>query len=680
MAPETCVKVNKLCIRSHESAVLNFLKAQIGFKKGDCGWQLTQTDAGTRFLGLAAALLSVDYWVASEALNRLLRETAEDLRLVPTSYQLKVLLKSLEYKLSQSGFVEKILGWSSNISLVIDVAPSFTSASPSQELLVELVKALSDISRVGQAKGLQIKAPVDQAAWIIAFIEWSIGLAPSVIIENDTCIHIEPMSVITIRLLLSSSLVQQAGFEITTLEDIKSIRVLTKDLPGSHETVRGMVPMRVFAERLTLDLFGHRKTLSFRAFSEALPYGCALVLNFLQVCERWDHVDGKQKSDPGFSNCTATWGSAFPSDRTVASTIVAFLGTESPIQLPKQLDGFLIENLRLVAAFKDVQCQDCECVKCSHIPSAQTLCKFDEFIDKIAICTLVVLLLSLLESSDPEGPWLYFGGYRWFGSLLSGIPWGGFDAQEFIDPIRKILRGDTKVGYSRPTLLQALFQLLGHELYDLEDIWLMSSFRGQAVYPRLFGTMSIEGKGILSMTCVPGALMWEGELYDYARGPKHRMEEAPLFTARSDRRGSETTNCEINAPVDIYSDYKISWQVSKGDKYLTVGIWCPSIPEVSQRCPSASIIGALGSLFVNCIHDHSSKVIRTTSDLRITTPKQPVPYSESEKLIGVVPCAQNSAIRFFTLGAGKNGVIRGDACLDCCIQCCAIAGLDFVLC
>ena len=680
MAPETRAKVNNLCIRSHESAVMNFIKAQIGFQKGDCSWQLAQTDAGTRFLGLAAALLTVDYWIASEALNCLLKETAENSRLVPTSNQLKQLLKSLEYKLSQSAFVERVLKWSLVISQATKAPSSSTASPPSQELIVELVKAVSNISRLGQAKKLQITAPFNQAAWVVAFVEWSTGLAPSVIVDNATNIYIEPLSQITVRLSLKSSLEQPAGFQITTLEGIKSLRVLVNELPGSHEKVRGMVTMRVFAERLMYDFFGPKETTYFRAFEKALPLGCSLVLKFLHVRESQDlgYVGTKKQPDLRLRECTATWGTAFPSEKKIVSTITAFLGTECPIQLPKQEDGFAVTDIPLVTATKEMKPGDCECVKCSHTPSNKTECKFDKFIDQIAICVLVVLLLSLLESTDPEGPWLYFGGYHWSQGLSSRMPWGTFHAGKFIKPITAILRGDTNVSYDRSTLLEALFQLLGHELDDLGDVWLMSSFHGQAVYPRLFGTMIPEEKGILSMICVPGALLWEGELYDYARGPKYRLEESPNFI--TDQRGSETSTCDIIAPVDMYPGFKIAWQVSKGEKYLTIGLWCPDIPEISERCPSGSIAAALGSLFVNCIHNPNSKIKRPSSDIRLSNPRQPIPYSESEKLVGMIQCDQNNPLRFFTLAAGKAGVIRGTACLDCCIQCCDMAGLRFVVC
>src|SRR4051794_18239472 len=56
MAPEACTKVELLCSQIHDSAVLTWLKAKVGYRKGDCGWQLARSEAGIRFLGLTACL------------------------------------------------------------------------------------------------------------------------------------------------------------------------------------------------------------------------------------------------------------------------------------------------------------------------------------------------------------------------------------------------------------------------------------------------------------------------------------------------------------------------------------------------------------------------------------------------------------------------------------------------
>ena len=37
MSPESCHKAFLLCNRSQKSAMISFIKAQVGYRKGDCG-------------------------------------------------------------------------------------------------------------------------------------------------------------------------------------------------------------------------------------------------------------------------------------------------------------------------------------------------------------------------------------------------------------------------------------------------------------------------------------------------------------------------------------------------------------------------------------------------------------------------------------------------------------------
>jgi len=73
---ESTAKFYQQCSLSHSSAVLDFLKAKVGYRKGDAGWQLAQSDPGLRFLSLAACLITSDRWTASEAPYQLIIDIA----------------------------------------------------------------------------------------------------------------------------------------------------------------------------------------------------------------------------------------------------------------------------------------------------------------------------------------------------------------------------------------------------------------------------------------------------------------------------------------------------------------------------------------------------------------------------------------------------------------------------
>lgn len=112
MCPETCLKVERIAGMHHQSVVVKFLKAQVGYSSGDSGAQLSLSSAGVRFLGLAAALNTLGPFNGALALETLIANSALSQQLLPTVTQLKDLLNALDYKLNRAGFAEHLAGWS----------------------------------------------------------------------------------------------------------------------------------------------------------------------------------------------------------------------------------------------------------------------------------------------------------------------------------------------------------------------------------------------------------------------------------------------------------------------------------------------------------------------------------------------------------------------------------------
>ena len=156
MCAESCAKAHQLCSRAHESTTLSFLKAQVGFQRGDSGWQLSQSNAGLRFLALAACLLTIDWWRAAALLRKLITSIAEDKRLIPTFQQLKQLLTAISYRLACSGFAIYVVGWKIWVEeltgaghLEIDI--------PSSRLLFQLITTLSNLERLGETESVHVE-------------------------------------------------------------------------------------------------------------------------------------------------------------------------------------------------------------------------------------------------------------------------------------------------------------------------------------------------------------------------------------------------------------------------------------------------------------------------------------------------------------------------------------------
>lgn len=86
----------------HQSVVVKFLKAQIGYSAGDSAAQLSSSSAGVRFLGLATALITLGAFNGAVVLELMMAESAQDQQFLPTVPHLKDLLTALEYKITRA--------------------------------------------------------------------------------------------------------------------------------------------------------------------------------------------------------------------------------------------------------------------------------------------------------------------------------------------------------------------------------------------------------------------------------------------------------------------------------------------------------------------------------------------------------------------------------------------------
>jgi hypothetical protein len=100
----TRYKIEQLARRNHTSHVLNFIKAQIGYKKGDSVEILSRSDAGVRFLCLAATLCTLERYEAASRLDAFLQATAQKDLVRPTLKQLQVMMETLKTELILSDY------------------------------------------------------------------------------------------------------------------------------------------------------------------------------------------------------------------------------------------------------------------------------------------------------------------------------------------------------------------------------------------------------------------------------------------------------------------------------------------------------------------------------------------------------------------------------------------------
>jgi hypothetical protein len=696
MSPETCTKVELLCSQIHKSAVLNFIKAQIGYRHGDCGWQLAHTEAGIRFLGLAACLTTIGHWTAAQSLHDMILETATDKTLIPSALQVKQLIQVLDYRLAKSGFTESILGW----SLWISNCPTFANRdaprisdwdkAPSRKAVGELVRGVRSLGRIGEQgekDKLLITTPTNQAAWIVAFLKWCLGAPPSIGLQDGTALLTEPTS----QVLVTLDETQDNVISISQVKETGEITDLVRPFTGL-DTYKGMVSTRVFMQKLLHDLFGSEQSLPYRACLQALPYACSQVTSRLRR-QRYGYLTTQDERIPikdEVQDCVtegsvvATWGQIFPENEKIASALTSSLGLELPAGLTELLEGSLVEDLPLVALAKGAVCRSCTCPKCRNETEVSRTrrrrCEFRLFLQDVSVCVAIILAISLLESRDPDGVL-----FRFSGPLRER-------SDPFVESIAGIILGDRGPGpttIGQREVIRWVVQLVGHggqlvrERVDSER-WIMSSEHGQTVYPQLLETKIVKNHGILSLLCVPGILLWDNEPYVL-------VSSSPLYSysSQSDSPSSDeevggsdvTPNDEMRQPTDSFPAHRLNWQVTIGESELTLSLVSPDFSSLPGRNPAIVLATASQSLFVECDHDPMAELPPSTNHLYCyTTPANPQPSRERSDVIGIVPCNQNERMRFMALASGKRGVIRCDACLACCITSCRLAGLKFVIC
>jgi hypothetical protein len=515
MSSESCAKAHLLCSQTQESTVVAFLKAQIGYRKGDSGWQLSQSDAGLRFLALTACLLTIDWWGASVTLRQLIIDSAADRMLVPSSHQIKQLLEAVNYRLARSGFADNVIGW----GVWPDKNAKNTAichSPPSSTTLIKLIKAISNLARLGQTHSVHVKVYLTESAWIIAFIKWCLGAPPTVILQHgapglvqDDCqVFVYP---------LADERAGASGATIIAMDDLGAITELLSDLPSGSGDFNAMLRVPSFAYRL-LRYFGPEDSLKYRAGREAIMYGCRPVLDNFKPGYTGE-VDVPSENTTGLSRpaisseeetgmllkLSALQGTLFPDEDVIAGALAQFLGLNSnPTTLKQVAPNTLVEDLPSIQMVKTLVQASCPCMSClgtTKVPKQR--CAFELYMRTVSYCVATIFLISLLIPSDPDGVFL-----RYHASAPNTF--NGF-ASAVYECIQNKGAQTCEIAF----VVHEVLKFVGHrEELDVGDkTWIMSALHGQTVYPEVLGNLTLRRSGLLRLLCVPGSLTWRNEAY-----------------------------------------------------------------------------------------------------------------------------------------------------------------------
>ena len=196
--------------------------------------------------------------------------------------------------------------------------------------------------------------PIDDAAWIIAFIKWCLGEPPILILPDKLSRTIQSNSRVHLHL---------------TIEKSPEVKVWTQDIVGSisdlwsnsHVTVldfNGMIHLPNLAARLMARL-GSETCLEYRAGREAISLRC------LPVLDRFRRIESQSGYE--MPNISISQGSIFANQEVIAHTLADFLG-QSPAHTRKvSPENTLVEDIPSIMTVRKKFATYCQCEKCLNI-------------------------------------------------------------------------------------------------------------------------------------------------------------------------------------------------------------------------------------------------------------------------------------------------------------------------
>ena len=335
-------------------------------------------------------------------------------------------------------------------------------------------------------------------------------------------------------------------------------------------------------------------------------------------------------------------------------------------------DGLLRTDLPVVeSCIKDLR-RNCRCTSCYY--NRLSKCEKDHralFVGVISHFIAHTLALSLFDFLE---------------ALLIHLSSEHCEFPNFKNAITSILTQ----GRSEPVvcpamdILQVALSLVGHNVEDgiSSQQWVISSFKGQVVYPKIFETQCFEKRGYLMISWAAGLLRYEGE--SYSQGVSERS--STLIPDTLIHHDSETVNILRN----LVPDQKLVWKVSRGDNilYVNMGIQdtINGLRHMSKN-PLWVLLNLAHSFILKICPHPSDSPLAKSYRLQYTGPLSPYKIDLCDNrihphMISAAAVEGNDGLRMLCLTYSYPApcVIRKDACLTCCIDLCQRTGYSLIIC
>lgn len=716
----TTERVFRDMVPSPSPTKIKFLNATVGFSPKDSATKLATSEAGLRFLSLAAALIpTIGSYPSARVLEIELQRTKLELTDRPTLQHVDQLMQALKPRAELCNFANRVFGYHLMVKGLLEDAQKSTvenpgspdldrskirdrllTGVPSPEAIAGLIDVFRRLARLGESTVTGTTITIGGSApWILAFTEWCLGSGASIYLEGRQ----EPLfeqgnpslalKVVLVNKETSDNVAVKAIVHHHQVDDI--VELLG---PIDSRPLRAMVDIEHYSQWLLTDL-GFKRYGDSRyndrvqaMLSEALRHSIPHILS--NTCGEFGKLGQDKPSvrwirsihDPIEDLAL----SPLPAMPVIGAACSKFLGLQSRLTFPSYNECVPVPELPSVRGYLKSLEERCSCEQCSQAPSnpdlATTSCLQDAFFRTLAFLLLDILAFSLLDyptslrvfaSPDRETKGQYSeGGIQDEISIL--LQFGDWekktDDEEWVDEEDDTQSDDQKKRTIDPEdIFEWAKSLVGHGDIDEEERTLiMTSKRGQVLYPLAFETLRIQKYGYFQLCVLPGTIRHDGLLYDVVSCPDDDHEVTQIH-----EHPTLPESLEVIQPMNLLSGFEMSWQIDpQPDKELYLYVTMRDKKRQSfvvKRDPMMALKGLSDVLLLEeCPHGPRAQLSRPDKFCRYMAPwHNCVEDDISASSVDIFAIASNDSHRFFALSCSNlPAVLRRNACLSCCLQVC----------
>ncbi len=411
--------------------------------------------------------------------------------------------------------------------------------------------------------------------------------------------------------------------------------------------------------------------------AEVLPYALREILLRLRTSQygKWESdkepsryfkSDVPRSSSSGYMRLDfiPLVATPFGSDAAVGEVLSQVLGVSGLTILKYLPAGIPFRDLPAVKSHLEELRKACTCGRCCEsgrdLMTTYKRCLRDQIFYIIARLVQDILCISLFDSPN---------------SLLLSLDQQLGIRDSFLSSIYLILTEDGMVLCTIGCIFRCALALIGHENVQSErPLSIISSAKGQVIYPKLFRTNVFSSRGYMALSWGPGRLHFQDKIYQQG------VERISSWTNRALLFEVEP----VSTPLNLFPNHQLAWQVIAREGYLEIEMTC------QDKCSKESLVRVHAEIVLKNISE--ALILEECGHLPDTPlgtlpenyPVSLVPTAPTETfhwlpqgekpgkpIISCVAVAEDDGLRMVALGCqAVSIVIRGRACLACAVDVC----------